>query len=299
MVNTYDYSVAHPDYFTQLAVKDLLFLHYICPQVDQYVDLFTHYNQISYTLGGKKIFHHGGKSWEMTENTSLFARKTAYTSEAVKSVGWEILAFYFPDSFLQQFLKEYRQQLPLNRLNNDQPVDMFIKINVNETTRAFFYSIIPYFSQQPPPSDNLLELKFKELLFHILCNPGNARLLAFVNNMGDQYKPPLHETMEANFMFNLSVTAFARMTQRSLATFKRDFDEYYHTSPGKWLTQKRLNYAKYMLDATKQNVNEICDESGFESVSHFSRVFKEKFGISPMQYRKQHHLAIKSLSQSV
>ena len=284
--NTYDYSVSHPDYFTQIAVKDLLFLHYICPQVDQFMDLFTHYNQISYTLGGKRIFHHRGKTWEMTENSSLFARKTAYTSEKVPSVGWEILAFYFPDSFLQQFFREYRQQLPLKNLPANPPADMFIKIHVNETAKAFFYSILPYFSQQPPPSANLLELKFKELLFHILSNPENTMLLAYINNMSGQHKPPLHETMEANFMYNLSLQNFARMTQRSLSAFKRDFVQLYHTTPGKWLLQKRLEYAEHLLNTTQKNINEIADESGFESVTHFIRVFKEKFGFAPAQHRK-------------
>jgi AraC family transcriptional regulator, exoenzyme S synthesis regulatory protein ExsA len=286
MNNTYDYSVSHPDYFKQLAVKDLLFLHYICPQIEKYVYLYTHFNQISFTLGGNKIFHHGSRSWKMTDNTSIFARKAAYKQE-IGTAGWEILAFYFPDSYLQRFFNENRQHLPLKNLP-DPPRDMFIEININEITRAFFYSIVPYFSQEIPPPENLLELKFKELLFNILTNPANASLLAYISSMSDQHKPPLPEIMEANFSFHLSLTDFARIAQRSLATFKRDFIEMYHVSPGKWLSQKRLDHAKLLLDTSKKNVNEIAYDSGFESVTHFSRVFKEKFGSSPLQYRKQY-----------
>jgi len=287
MNNTYDYSVSHPEYFKQLAVKDLLFLHYICPQIEKYLYLYTHFNQISFTLGGNKVFHHGSRSWTMTESSSIFAKKTAYKQE-IGTVGWEILSFYFPDSYLQNFFKENRQHLPLKHLP-DVPGDMFIEININETTRAFFYSIVPYFSQEVPPSENLLELKFKELLFNILTNPANASLLAYISSMSDQHKPPLSEIMEANFNFNLSLSDFARIAQRSLAAFKRDFIEIYHTSPGKWLSQKRLEHAKLLLDTSKMNVNEIAYDSGFESVTHFSRVFKERFGSSPLQYRKKYH----------
>ena len=286
MNNTYDYSVSHPEYFKQLAVKDLLFLHYICPQIEKYLYLYTHFNQISFTLGGNKVFHHGSRSWKMTDNTSIFARKTAYKQE-IGTEGWEILAFYFPDSYLQHFFKENRQYLPLKNLP-DPPRDMFIEIDINEVTRAFFYSIVPYFSQEIPPTENLLELKFKELLFNILTNPANASLLAYISSMSDQHKPPLPEIMEANFNFNLSLTEFARIAQRSLAAFKRDFIEMYHVSPGKWLSQKRLDHARLLLDTSKKNVNEIAYDSGFESVTHFSRVFKEKFGSSPLQYRKQY-----------
>jgi AraC-like DNA-binding protein len=34
------------------------------------------------------------------------------------------------------------------------------------------------------------------------------------------------------------------------------------------------------------NVTEIAFESGFEDVSHFSRVFKEQFEVPPVSYRK-------------
>lgn len=285
MINTYDYSVSHPDYFKQLAVKDMLFLHYICPQVDKFLYLYTHFNQISFTLNGNKVFHHGSKNWMMTANNSLFAKKGAYKQE-IGSTGWEILAFHLPDSYLQIFFKEHRQYLPLKNLPVP-PADMFIEININEITRAFFYSIVPYFSQAVSPSENLLELKFKEMLFTILSDPANAALLAYISSISDQHKSPLHEIMEANFTFNLSLAEYARMAQRSLATFKRDFIEMYHTTPGKWLSQKRLEYAQQLLNTSRKNINEIADDSGFENVTHFSRVFKEKFGLAPLQYRKK------------
>jgi len=88
-----------------------------------------------------------------------------------------------------------------------------------------------------------------------ICSFTHAALLAYVNSISDLQKPILHETMEANFMYNLSLIDFARMTQRSLASFKRDFIEIYHTSPGKWLAQKKLEYAMLLLNTSKKNGN--------------------------------------------
>lgn len=105
--------------------------------------------------------------------------------------------------------------------------------------------------------------------------------------MSDSCKPYLDEIMELNYTFNLSLAEFAMIAQRSIATFKREFKENYNTTPGKWLTQKRLEHAKLLLNTSKKNVNEIAYDSGFENATHFSRVFKEKFGFSPLQYRKQ------------
>lgn len=49
----------------------------------------------------------------------------------------------------------------------------------------------------------------------------------------------------------------------------------------------RLNQVKYLLEMEpNQTLTEVSRASGFESVSHFSRFFKDKVGITPSQYRK-------------
>lgn len=45
MINNYDDSISNPDTIIQLAVKDMLFLYYRCPQVDKQMKLFSHYNE--------------------------------------------------------------------------------------------------------------------------------------------------------------------------------------------------------------------------------------------------------------
>lgn len=285
MYNNFEYIVTHPEIIKQLAVKDMLFAYYRCPQVEKQVNLFLNYNLITYTFRGKKTFRHRDKTWTLTDNSCIFVRKTAFNQERDDMVGWEVLAFYFQDNFLQQVFREYRQYLPLKNLP-PPPTDMLIEINLTETTSAFFYGMVPYFSQKIPPSESLLELKFKELLFNIFSDLANANLLAYVNSIENQYKTPVWQVMEANYTFNLAIEEFAHIAQRSVTAFKREFHEYYHTTPGKWLTQKRLEYARYLLDTSKKNVSEIADESGFENLTHFSRIFKEKYGLSPLQHRK-------------
>jgi AraC-like DNA-binding protein len=92
--------------------------------------------------------------------------------------------------------------------------------------------------------------------------------------------------MEANFRFNLSLEEYARLCHRSLSSFKRDFQANFQEAPGKWLLRKRLEYSAALLRTTRMNVTEIAFESGFEDVSHFSRVFKDRFQVSPIVYRQ-------------
>jgi AraC-like DNA-binding protein len=284
MINKYDFTLSDPDTFKVFSAKDLIFLYWICPQVDQHLKLFNHYNEIVFTLTGKKTMHHNGVAYPVTDEQSLFIKKTAYTTEKHEMVGWETLAFFFQDAFLRQVFNEYREHLPLKNLP-PPPKEMFIPINVNETMRAFCYSIVPYFKAKVPPSESLLELKFKEIIYVILSNPENAGLLSFVNSIVDQQKTPIWEVMEANYMFNLTIDEYARIAGRSTAAFKREFNEHYGTSPGKWLINRRLEHTKLLLSTSTKNVSEIAFDCGFENLSHFSRVYKDKYGQSPLQYR--------------
>ena len=86
-------------------------------------------------------------------------------------------------------------------------------------------------------------------------------------------------------MYGPKLTDYAVMTSKSMASFKRDFQKHYGTSPGKWLTVKRLNRAKRFLETGQKNISDITFKSGFNNVSHFSKVFKEYFGKSPVGHR--------------
>lgn len=282
--NNYDDIIADPITFKQLAVKDALFLHYMCPQVDKQMQLFSHYNEIMFTLEGGRILRHGEKSWALKKHSCILTRKTAYLQELPEATEWKVLAFYFQDNFFREVIEEYRQYLPLKNLPEPN-ADMLMEIGTNKSSRAFFYSILPYFTQKLPAPEGLLELKFKELLFNIFLDPSNKNILAYANSLMNISKPPVWQVMEKNFMFNLTIEQFARMANRSVSVFKKEFHQYYQVTPGKWLTEKRLKLAKSFLESDKKSISEVAFCSGFENLSHFSRVFKEKYGVSPVKYK--------------
>jgi len=56
---------------------------------------------------------------------------------------------------------------------------------------------------------------------------------------------------------------------------------------GEYLRNMRLNYAENLLRASNMPVTEIAFESGFGSLSHFSRSFRETYGCAPQEYRRK------------
>ncbi|MBK8490391.1 MAG: helix-turn-helix transcriptional regulator [Saprospirales bacterium] len=76
------------------------------------------------------------------------------------------------------------------------------------------------------------------------------------------------------------------MAHRSLSTFKREFQQQFNESPGKWLLKRRVRHAANLIVNSNLNVTQIAFESGFEDLSHFSRAFKNIMGIPPSDYKK-------------
>jgi AraC-like DNA-binding protein len=104
--------------------------------------------------------------------------------------------------------------------------------------------------------------------------------------LADWEETPIPKVMEEHFFYNLSIDEFASLCGKSLSSFKRDFQKLYKTSPRRWLTSKRLEYAKQLLLRSNDNIQEICYDIGFENDSHFNRIFKETYGLTPLQFRK-------------
>ena len=61
----------------------------------------------------------------------------------------------------------------------------------------------------------------------------------------------------------------------------------YELCASKYVNGVRLNYAVAALENTMDSITNICLDCGFESQRTFNRVFKERYKITPREYRKR------------
>lgn len=290
MINLYEVIKNQPQYFKQLTCKDLLFTQYDCPQIERKESFFNELNYIAYVLSGKRTFHRNGKSWALTEGVSVFVKKGAHIAEKALNDGWCVMVFFIPDEYLCQFIKSNRNNLPLDQLP-EPGEDYVLPLDVDEVTRSFFFSMLPYFTLDSPPNENLLELKFNEMILAMLSNKKNKSLLSYLAALSDNKRQSLHEIMESNYTFHLSLAQYAKLAHMSLPTFKRTFKNLFQINPGKWILNKRIEHSKALLRSSQMSVSDIAYDSGFENPAHFSRVFKEKTGSSPVAFRQRNNRA--------
>ncbi len=282
--NIYDFQKSNPDTFQQFPLKDNLFLYYNCPQREQILKLYSVHIQINFTISGNKLYRHGNNTWFADESKGLFLKKAAFQVELSPDYsGFEVLVFYLMEDYLRSIFDEYSRYLnlaDLPKLNTKVMEEFFI----NEYIRDCYLSIIPYFEKKGRLPEQIIENKFKELIFNMLSHPQNKHILTYVMNITNGYQMPIWQVMEDNYIYDLKIEDFANISHRSLSTFNRDFKDYYDTTPARWLTERRLDKAKYMLETTNKTIGEIAYDTGFINASHFSRLFKEKYGKNPARF---------------
>ncbi|WP_316825923.1 AraC family transcriptional regulator [Pedobacter miscanthi] len=141
-------------------------------------------------------------------------------------------------------------------------------------------SLVPYFELEDLPKHIALGKIIEAIAVIRAVHPEIDGVLA---NFEEPGKADLIGFMEKNYMFNMTIEKFGYLTGRSLTTFKRDFKKAYKVTPRKWLTQKRLELAHFMIAREHRKPAEVLLEAGFENLSHFSYIFKKQFGYAPTE----------------
>jgi AraC-like DNA-binding protein len=149
---------------------------------------------------------------------------------------------------------------------------------------SFFASLIPYFDLENKLSDELTGIKINEILTILHEMDENVDCLLSDYHVTDKINLALF--MEKNFMHNMPLERFAFLCGRSISTFNRDFRNLFHTTPQKWLVEKRLGLAHVKLAVEKRKPVEVFADVGFKNFSHFSFCFKKHFGYSPATFSR-------------
>ena len=102
---------------------------------------------------------------------------------------------------------------------------------------------------------------------------------------------PAIKYIESNYQNpKLSNAALAKKCNISEVYFRKIFTETYKTTPKQFIVDMRINKAKQLLSDGILNIGAVAERCGFSNQYHFCRLFKEKTGLTPTEYMKQHRI---------
>lgn len=246
-------------------------------------NVFLTEHTLVFTISGTKLLHLPGQVLHIGSNSIVLLKRGIYVMAEYleKGLDFEALMLFLPVKTVREFVYQQRLELPGGRQTL-----FYVVAPVNELLTGFRDQYRHYFGKALRDMEQLLSVKIQELLLLLLATPQRDEVLAFLAALLREEPEDLAFTLQTYLFQPLTLEELARLSNRSLATFKRDFQRQYQLAPRQWINQQRLHHARMLLQTTDRQVADIALACGFENASHFIRIFRKVFGATPQAIRE-------------
>lgn len=247
----------------------------------------THtYYELFLVVSGSVTHFINGKTEHLPEGTLVFIRPDdahsyVYETPESRNIMYinftftietaEMLFMYLSDSFPSKellscdmppkvMLSNFEKKHLSNKLNELNAVNWKDKHALKHRMRATIADIfVRYFSINSKDTETNLPVWFSQLL----------------------------SEMEQLENFTQGLSRMIDLSNKSREHLTRTFKKYLNTSPTKYINELRINHATNLLMYTNTPVLDICFNCGFQSVSHFYKVFEKIYGVSPLEFKNK------------
>jgi AraC family transcriptional regulator, transcriptional activator of pobA len=179
------------------------------------------------------------------------------------------------------FDKHVVQNISLELLNS-------IYFDLNDTTVAFFKVLI----------ENLIdETKVNNVFSEQMINASLALVLLKLSKLSES--PTQNQRIISdeilsfsklildNISENLQLKEYADRLNITTEKLNEICKEYYGESPKKIILDKKITESKRLLHYTNLSIKEVAYQLGFEDSSYFARIFKQRTGLSPTNFKRK------------
>ncbi|PTX44699.1 AraC family transcriptional regulator [Christiangramia gaetbulicola] len=90
--------------------------------------------------------------------------------------------------------------------------------------------------------------------------------------------------IQGDLSTNLTVESLAKEAGTNVNKLQEGFKYIYNLTVNKYMQHVKLEAAKEMLNLSEKNISEIVTAIGLNNRSYFSKIFKEKYGVSPKYF---------------
>lgn len=243
--------------------------------------MFLEAHLLLFVMSGNMSLRYGSQTYKLSSRQMVLLKKaTLVQYQREQNEDFSCLLFFLYDDVLRDFLASAEMDFP--RPQSGKLIDSTV-YPIDDCLVAFTVSLMPYFSVDAKAYSGQVRLKMMELLYDVSHN--RSDMFCQILQLHQPIRADIRRVVEQNYTSPVGLENLAYLSGRSLSSFKRDFQQIYNVPPAKWIREKRLAKAKELLQSTQIPIADICFSLGFENLSHFSRIFKEHYGKTPMEVR--------------
>ena len=202
------------------------------------------------------------------------------------------MLFYYTPEDLQRILMHLNITYGLN-ISNEHSCEncrnrTHVAMSAWNSLRNFFVNTNNYLRDEEFRHDETAEnIKMTELIYLIASHEDCCIKSKLLSNV-DAAKENFEQIVYDHIFKDISIEELARLTHRSLTSFKKEFRRHFQMPPHKWFIRQRLMHSRLLLISTSKSISEIGNECTFPNTSHFIKLFRKQYGMTPETYRNRH-----------
>ena len=143
-----------------------------------------------------------------------------------------------------------------------------------EDMKAYYDELTPINRERLQSLSNIAEILVRHILLEHMLKPSFDESLQRALNY-------IHEHLDAD----LSVQSISKNANISKSALYRRFESGFRLTVSEYVNEKRIEKATELLNKSSLSIEEIARTVGFSGGSYFSKIFKKKKGVPPMQFR--------------
>ncbi len=243
--------------------------------------------RIFYVVNGEYKLYNNGKTYNISPDTIVYIPayipyRIVYSNTTTSQI--KINFDFFSSGYLGEpsplsmkdaakFTCEKEQKYPV-------PFDDLIIINDASRFKSILSEIVIQMHTNQNESDYIMASLLKASLAYIKqkCISQTTKKNIIVDSIISYIKE--------NYMNEISANDLKKLFNYHPIYLNKQFKAITSRSIHQYLIDYRCMIAKDMLLSTSKSIEFIAHSTGFNSTSHFSQIFKEKNGVSPLQFRK-------------
>lgn len=249
---------------------------------------------IGYILRGTKYIYDGDKRQTLTVGDVFYLGIGNHYVENVPENGqsFEQILFYYTPADLQRILLHLNITYHLTISNNHSCENCANRTHVVmpgwNSLRNFFTNtgndLFDDDFRQDETADNI---KMTELIY-LIASHADCCIKSKVLSNVDSAKESFEQLVYDHIFKDISIDELSRLTNRSLTSFKKEFRRHFQMPPHKWYIRQRLMHSRLLLISTSKSISEIGNDCAFPNTSHFIKLFKKEYTMTPANYRNRH-----------
>ena len=276
--------------FTEDLLEDTTSLFAVEEQIyDGEVNMmfYHHHNhyEIMYMTHDKRLMCIGDRKYELNQNNvALLPPYLAHKATGIGSLTKRRILINFKKEFISDMLPD---DSLFSIFNMETHVFEFYN-ETREKIRKYFEDILQIYLYDNFYKDYHLKLKLCELILLINKKGVGEEIVKIDDDIAKKFTSIAH-FINNNCHSKITLDMISSTFDIDKYQLSRQFKDYLGASFVTYVNTVRITRARRMMLNGLNNVTEIAFTNGFDSPTHFSRVFKNMTGKTPKQYMKELH----------